>query len=118
MSVAACHVSETFVRLETDAARPAGTEGACASACTTSLPLPEALCVVVAAAVVLTWMEYVEAAALAAEVTTNVAPLVAPGDKLIVAGEIVAAQPEGMSLPSERVLAAQLLLSLFVTDTL
>ena len=36
---------------------------------------------------------------------------------LIVDGEIVAAQPGGMSLPSERVLAAQLLLSLFVTDT-
>lgn len=95
------------MRFDTDAVSAAGADGACVSACTTSLPLTEALCAVVTTSVVLTCTVYVAAVALAADVTLNVALPVVPGDRLIDAGDTLSLQPAGRAATSANVLAPQ-----------
>ena len=119
MSVAGFQLSDTCARFS-DAVSDAGAEGAWVSAgcgCTTLVAFPETPWFALPASDVFTCTLYVPAAVAAGGVTTNVALLAAPGDRLTVGGEIVLDQPEGAMPPSVSVLAAQLALSRFVIVT-
>ena len=111
MSLAAFQLSEICVFF-VDAVSDDGAEGACVSElCTMLVALPDALCAALATSDVLTCTEYVPAATADGGVTTNVALLVAPGDRLIVDGERVVAHPAGAVQPTLMLLAGQAELS-------